>query len=219
MSEETKKELWSIKARKAVDDIIENIKKLPFITKMMDGTLSLDHFGKYIGQDIFYCIEYSKSLKLLSERLKSFSEENQKRFEKFSDSCLKCANSLKEDYCLKFNLKEEKEKSKVCEQYCNFERENAVNGTIEEGLAGCLACFWVYDEIGRYMYANQTKGENIYKVWMDDYSGGPSKSLAAYLKICNEMAEKSVEVEEKMIKTYRQAVQFEYYFWEDACKI
>ena len=29
--------------------------------------------------------------------------------------------------------------------------------------------FWVYDEIGRYMYANQIQGKNIYKIWMDDY--------------------------------------------------
>ena len=33
-------ELWSTKVRKEVDDIIEKIKHLPFITKMMDGTLS-----------------------------------------------------------------------------------------------------------------------------------------------------------------------------------
>ena len=32
------------------------------------------------------------------------------------------------------------------------------------------------------MHTNQTKGENIYKIWMDDYSGGQSKSLEKYLK-------------------------------------
>ena len=54
MPQRFKKDLWSTKVRKEVDDIIEKIKKLPFITKMMDGTLSLEHFGKYIGQDIKY---------------------------------------------------------------------------------------------------------------------------------------------------------------------
>ena len=41
------------------------------------------------------------------------------------------------------------------------------------------------------MHTNQTKGENIYKIWMDDYSGGQSKSLEKYLKICNEIDDQS----------------------------
>ena len=213
------KELWSTKVRKEVDELIEKIKKLPFITKIMDGTLPLEHFGKYIGQDVFYCEEYSKSLKILSDRFESISEENHQIFEKFSNSCLKLVKSLEKDYIEKFNLSHQQEKSEICMKYCNFERENAERGTIAQGLAGCLACFWVYDEIGRYMYANQTKSENRYKVWMDDYSGEPSKSLAKYLAICNEYAAKSPEFEEQMIKTYKQAVQFEYDFWDDACKI
>ena len=49
MPQGTNKELWSTKVRKEVNEIIEKIKKLPFITKMMDGTLPLEHFGKYIG--------------------------------------------------------------------------------------------------------------------------------------------------------------------------
>ena len=65
MSEIKKKELWSIRARREVNDIIEKIKELPFIKGMMDGTLPLESFGKYIGQDIFYCEEYSISLKIL----------------------------------------------------------------------------------------------------------------------------------------------------------
>ena len=52
MSEIKKKELWSIRARREVNDIIEKIKELPFIKGMMDGTLPLESFGKYIGQDI-----------------------------------------------------------------------------------------------------------------------------------------------------------------------
>ena len=217
MPQRFKKDLWSTKVRKEVDDIIEKIKKLPFITKMMDGTLSLEHFGKYIGQDIFYCEEYSKSLNILSQRFKVLSEENSKIFEKFSNSCLKVVKILKEDYFKKFNLKEEKKPSEICQRYMNFERENSEKGSIAQGLAGCLACYWVYDEIGRYMYANQTKGENIYKIWMDDYSGGPSKSLGKFLKICNEIAAQSKENEEQMTEIYKKAVQFEHDFWEDSC--
>ena len=137
MPQGKQKELWSTKVRKEVDDIIEKIKQLPFITKMMDGTLSLENFGKYIGQDIFYCKEYSTSLNILSQRLLSLSEVYQKTFEKFSNSCLKVVNILKEDYFKKFNLKEEKEMSKICEKYVNFERNNTINGTIAQGLAAC----------------------------------------------------------------------------------
>ena len=167
---------------------------------------------------IFYCKEYSESLKIISQKIKAVSEEYQKTFEKFSKGCFDVILVLKKDYCEKFNLKEEKEISEVCQKYIDFERNNAENGTLAQGIAGCLACYWVYDEIGRYMYANQTKGENKYKVWMDDYSGGPSKSLAKYLQICNEMAEKSEEFEKQMTETYREAVLMEFYFWEDCCK-
>ena len=216
MSQSNNKELWSTKARREVSDIIEKIKQLPFIKGMMDGTLSLKSFGKYIGQDIFYCEEYSKSLKILSQRLRKYSDEYEKIFDNFSNKCLPLIEILKEEYVKKFKLKEEKEKSEICKKYIDFERENVEKNSIEEGLSSLLACFWVYDEIGIYMYNNQIKGENIYKIWMDDYSNGPSKSLSEYLKICNEFAEKNSDIGDKMIKTYRKAVQFEYDFWEDA---
>jgi len=219
MSQTKKKELWSTKARREVSDIIEKIKELPFIKGMMDGTLPLKYFEKYIAQDILYCVEYSKSLKILSERLKEHSEEYEKIFETFSTKCLSLVTILKDEYVKKFNLKEEKEKSEVCKNYINFERENSEKKSIEEGLASLLACYWVYDEIGRYMYINQIKGNNVYKIWMDDYSGPPSKSLEIFLNICNHFAEKNNHISNKMIKIYRKAVQFEYYFWDDACKI
>ena len=215
MSEIKKKELWSIRARREVNDIIEKIKDLPFIKGMMDGTLPLESFGKYIGQDIFYCEEYSISLKILSERFKDHSEDYEKTFDTFSNKCTALIPILQEEYIKKFNLKEEKKKSKICENYINFEREYSKNKSLEEGLASLLACFWVYDEIGRYMYANQIQGKNIYKIWMDDYANGPSKSLEKYLKICNDIAEKNPNYDEKMIQTYRMAVQFEYDFWDD----
>ena len=218
MPQGTENELWSIKVRKEVDDLITKIKNLPFIKKMMDGTLSLENFGKYIGQDIFYCKEYSISLKILSQRLKSLSGEKVLIFEKFSSSCLGVVETLQKDYLEKFHLKEEKEKSNICQKYIDFERENAEKGSIAQGLAGCLACYWVYDEIGRYMYENQISGENIYKEWMDDYSSGPSKSLAKYLKICNEIAESNKEFEDQMTITYKKAVEFEYEFWKDCCQ-
>lgn len=210
-------EPWSTKVRKEVDELIEKIKKLPFITKMMDGTLSLEHFGKYIGQDLFYCREYSKSLKILSDKFIPISEEYHKKFEKSSYDCLELIKDLKEKYINKFKLEEEKTPSLICKEYCEFERKNVEAG-IPQGLSGCLACYWVYDEIGRYMYANQTKGENIYKIWMEDYSGSSSKSLIKYLEICNEYAAKDKEVEKMMTKIYKKAVQFEYDFWDDACK-
>lgn len=215
MSKLKNNERWTDRARKNVNDIIENIKNLPFIQGMMNGTLQLESFGKYIGQDIFYCEEYSISLKILSERFKDHSEDYEKTFDTFSNKCTALIPILQEEYIKKFNLKEEKKKSKICENYINFEREYSKNKSLEEGLASLLACFWVYDEIGRYMYANQIQGKNIYKIWMDDYANGPSKSLEKYLKICNDIAEKNPNYDEKMIQTYRMAVQFEYDFWDD----
>ena len=218
MSKLKNNERWTDRARKNVNDIIENIKNLPFIQGMMNGTLQLESFGKYIGQDIFYCEESSKILLILSERLKNISEEYRETFETFSKNYLGTVNELQK-YVKKFNLKEEKEKSAICQKYINFEKENVENNTIEEGIVSLLACYWVYDEIGRYMYVNQIKGENIYKFWMNDYSGEPSKNLAKFLKICNEIEEKNPEIGEIMIKTYRYAVQCEYDFWDDAFKI
>ena len=69
------------------------------------------------------------------------------------------------------------------------------------------------------MYANQTKAENIYKIWMEDYSGPPSKSLSQYLSICNQIASQSPENAELMGNIYKQAVQMEFDFWDDCYKI
>ena len=71
---------------------------------MMDGTLPLESFGKYIGQDIFYCEEYSISLKILSERFKDHSEDYEKTFETFSNKCTALIPILQEEYVKKFNF-------------------------------------------------------------------------------------------------------------------
>ena len=70
---------------------------------------------------------------------------------------------------------------------------------------------------------NKNKKENILKNInnnknIGDYSGGPSKSLEKYLQICNEISEKDENIKDQMTKIYKEAVQMEYDFWEDACK-
>ena len=133
-------ELWSEKIHKEVNPILEEIKNHPFIKKMMDGTLPLEKFGKYIGQDIFYCKEYSTSLNILSEKIKDKSQEGEQFFKKGANGCIELIDFLKKEYVEKLKLKEEKEISPVCQKYIDFERNNSMK-SLPEGLAACLACY------------------------------------------------------------------------------
>ena len=219
MKEEPKKEKWQERARREVDDIIEKIKKLPFITGLIDGTLSKEHFGKYVSQDIIYCQEYATSLNILSQRLKDYNQEYSEFFAQRSQSTRKYPSYYANSFLIPLKLTQTTQVSEACQKYINLERSKVENGTLPEALCACLPCFWIYSEIGRYIYQNyKTKDKNIYDRWNEENKGEKKERLNIYLAIVNEIAEKFPESQEDMLKTYRDAVQCEHDFWEDACK-
>ena len=214
-----KKPLWSDKARAFVDDLIEKIKGSKFIRGLLTGTLPLQYFNEYVNQDIIYCEEYEISLGILSERLKYYNKEYSEIFLRHSNSTKKYPKYFDDEYIIPFGLKKSSLRNDTCDKYIQFERENVVAGTLPDALCACLACFWVYKEIGRYMYENKPeKNKEIYSKFIDDNSGHKIEKLEKYLCIVNEIAEKYPEMNEHMLDVYRKAVQFEYEFWESCCE-
>ena len=88
-------------------------------------------------------------------------------------------------------------------------------------MAAILPCFWVYMEVGEYILANQTKGENQYQEWIDTYGGdefGNAVKLA--IDICDDMAAKGGEsLREAMTNAYVMCTKMEWMFWDSAYKL
>ena len=65
---------WSISAWKAAEPVYEAILKLPFITELKEGTLSVERFNFYIGQDSLYINVYSRVLAHIASRLADMTQ-------------------------------------------------------------------------------------------------------------------------------------------------
>jgi thiaminase/transcriptional activator TenA len=206
---------WFDRVTIKTDSILEKIKQHPFITELMDGTLSKEVFQFYVNQDSLYLSEYKKTLAQLSDKC---SEANDTQF--FLDSATGIINV--EDELHKVFLNKEhfnNEPSPSCELYTGYMSRIVNNHSLEEGLAVILPCFTIYKEIGDYVLANQTnKDKNPYQDWIQTYvSEDFANAVRGAIEITNRYAAKAPEeVLNEMDVAFIKASKLEWIFWDSA---
>ena len=200
---------WRVDAEKNALPLIENIIKHIFIVQLIAGSLPKDIFEKYIIQDIIYCKDYQKSLYNLSQKLSE--DKDKKFFEKAANSTKSIIDYLKKEY----NVDESKEEYlPLCKEYSMFEKDS-VNESIEQGLGSLLPCYYVYNEIGKYIQKQEIGKDNIYADFIKS-TFEESKSLNVYFEICERYSKKSEDSYKRMMESFLKGVEYEYYFF-DSC--
>lgn len=205
---------WSETAWDNIRPIFEEIKKLPFIKELMDGTLPYEKFKFYIQQDALYLSDYGRVLTGIASKLKE--PQHIESFIHFAGNSIIVENELHASFV--GEIDRTAEPSPSCLLYTSYLLRQSGNAPVEVVCASVLPCFWIYNEIGKYILANQSTGENRYQSWIDTYEGEEfAKAVKEAVKICDELAEDCTEQQRKaMTDAFVMCSKFEWLFWDSA---
>ena len=205
---------WSKEIWQTISPIYDRIIKMPFITELMDGSLPLEKFQFYMSQDSAYLENFGRALALIAAR--AYDTENTLAFLQFAENAIIVENALHESYFKEFGVSEKAVIQPACHHYIHFLKSTAALENLEVAIAAVLPCFWIYKEVGDYIYENQQSGENPYQAWIDTYAGEEfGEAVEKAIAICDEHAAKTTpQVRAKMTEAFVSASHLEYQFWD-----
>jgi thiaminase/transcriptional activator TenA len=195
--------------------VYERIKLHPFNQELMKGTLPLEKFKYYIYQDSLYLADFARALATVGTR--SGESQDLLDFLQFSQNAILVERALHIGYFEAYDIKFDTGKAPGCFAYTNYLLAVSAYESYETAVAALLPCFWIYKEIGDYIYASQTK-PNAYQNWIDAYAGEDfAATVEKAINICDRLAKNASEATRlKMKEAYLTASRLEYVFWESA---
>jgi len=206
---------WFSITRQKHIHVLEAIKKQPFITQLIDGSLPQDVFKFYIHQDSIYLAEYKKTLAILATRCRD--SEDIQFFLDAATGIINVEDALHQIFLKDYDCSQEP--SPTCELYTSYLAKSVCNGSLEEGLAAVLPCFSIYQEVGDYILEQQQHVDNNpFQDWINTYGGDEfANSVRQAIAITNKYAQQaSAEVLQKMDEAFLKASKLEWMFWDSA---
>lgn len=205
---------WSNHTWETIAPIYHKILKMPFIAELMNGSLPLEKFQFYMGQDAIYLEHFGKALAIIAA--KSDNAEDMLSFLQFAENAVIVEKALHESYFELYELTENASTQPACHHYIHFLKSTASLENIEVAMATVLPCFWIYKEVGDFIVTHQKNIENPYQAWIDTYAGEEfGEAVQKAISICDGYAEKATPAtRKKMTEAFKSASYLEYYFWE-----
>lgn len=207
---------WSANCWQEIIPVYLSITKMPFIKELMDGTLALPKFQFYMAQDSVYLEHFGRALSLIAARAPDV--EDALTFIRFAEGAIVVENALHQHYFREFNVEGNIMAQPACHHYVHFLKSTAALEQVEVAMAAVLPCFWIYKEVGDYIYQHQLSDANPYQRWIDTYAGEDFANLVEKaIGMCDRLAEKCTpSQQEAMTKAFVTASRLEYEFWEAA---
>lgn len=205
------KKVWN-KNKKIYDKIIN----MPFNKELMKGSLDKNKFSYYIEQDAYYLIYYSKALAVISSKVEI--SEYAITFLKSSINAYVVEEEIVHKYFRNiFKFKNTNKITTANIGYTSFLINIVHTEAVEVAISSILPCFWIYNEVGKYIKKNANI-KNPYRKWIDTYADDEfSKSTEYMIKLSDNLYKNaSKQVKEKMIEVFDKSFIFEYRFFNDA---
>ncbi|MFI8379396.1 thiaminase II [Leeuwenhoekiella sp. NPDC079379] len=210
---------WSNTSWNRIQPIYDRIIKMPFINQLADGSLPLEQFQFYIQQDSIYLENFGRALALIAARCHDVQDIL--AYTRFAEGAIVVENALHESFFNDFKITKTQQISPACHHYIHFLKSTAALDQVEVAMAAVLPCFWIYKEVGDFIYANQTSKNNPYQKWIDTYAGEEFGLLVEQaIAICDRVAQNCSQSQlDKMHSAFYIASQLEYMFWDSASKL
>ncbi|MBO9613995.1 MAG: TenA family protein [Dyadobacter sp.] len=198
--------------------IFEKIRQHPFNQELKEGTLPLEKFKFYIYQDSLYLADFARALAVAGTR--GGNSHELLDFLQFAQNAILVERALHLGYFKEYVIDYQSGKAPGCFAYTNYLMATSAFEPYEVAVAALLPCFWIYKQIGDYIYANQAS-PNPYQNWINAYAGEDfAHSVQKALDICDRLAEHASEpTRKKMIEAYVTASRLEYVFWDSAYRL
>lgn len=210
---------WSTNAWEHIKPIYNSIVKMPFITELREGTLPVEKFQFYMAQDAHYLEHFGRSLAIIASRIQEVTD--MLAFIKFSEGAIVVENALHESYFKEFNLTGKGSMQPACHHYVHSLKSTASLASVEVAVAAVLPCFWIYREIGTFIYENQNTAANPYKKWIDTYAGDDFDVLVKQaIEIADRLASKGTTAQQQaMTDAFCTSSHLEFQFWDAAYRL
>ncbi len=210
---------WSEQTWKGIEELYESILKMPFIKELSDGSLPQEKFRFYMAQDSLYLEHFGRTLSLIAAKITDLQDVL--AFMRFAENAIVVENALHESYFKDFGVSDKGFLQPACHHYIHFLRSTAALESVEIAVAAVLPCFWIYREVGDYIYRTQNTVDNPYEKWIATYAGEEfSAAVDQAIAICDKIAENSTEATRKrMTEAFIMASRMEFHFWEAAYEL
>lgn len=210
---------WTQHNRELAEPIYSETLKLPFIKELITGGLEKEKFAFYIAQDAYYLLYFGRALSAIAARLPQ--QEHALQFMRFAEGAIVVERALHEGYMQQLQISSAIEISPSCDHYAAFLMQQAFSEPVEVALVAILPCFWIYKEVGDYIYAQSQLEGHPYRHWIETYAGEDfGNSVQKALQIADELALLATDnTKERMTAAYLMACRLEWLFWDSAYRL
>jgi thiaminase/transcriptional activator TenA len=154
---------------------MHSIEQYEFIQKMLDGTLPQEQFVRYLQQDKIYLKEYSRDLYAVADMMTDKTEGD--FFRATAKEGMESENAMQAMLSERFGIMGEAMPVATTLRYTRFLRHYTDTLDVPLVLAAVLPCYWVYNEVGKYLIAQHISPDNPYREWIQTY-GSPEMDEA-----------------------------------------
>ncbi len=203
--------------------IYNSILSHPFNQELISGALSREQFEFYIKQDALYLMDFAKALSLIAAR--SDGATRIIDFIKFAEGAIVAERGLHEFYLDFYGTTLDVSYAPACFTYTNYMLATASLRSYEEGIAALLPCFWIYREVGNFIFSKSSVlpsyNKNPYKRWIETYSSPEFSAVVdKMLAITDEVGGVATEsLRKKMNEAFVYSSRLEWLFWESAYRL
>ena len=210
---------WSDAVWQESIPVYEKIVGMPFISELVNGNLDVNKFRFYIAQDSVYLEHFGRTLSLIAAR--AHRVEHVLDFIRFAEGAIVVENALHAGYFKTLGISDHIPVSPSCHHYISYLLKEASLSAVEVAMAAVLPCFWIYQQVGSFIYKQQTKPGNPYQTWIDTYAGKEFGLLVnKAIRICDEVADTCTPVQQRlMADAFMTSCRLEYLFWESAWRL
>lgn len=207
---------WSDTAWEQIQPIYSTILKMPFISELTDGTLPIEKFQFYMAQDSHYLEHFGRSLSIIASRMHDLTDSL--AFIRFAEGAIVVESELHESYFKAFKVTNKGIIQPSCHHYVHCLKSTAALASVEVAVAAVLPCFWIYKEVGNFIYKNQGTKNNPYQKWIDTYAGEDFDALAQQaIAIANRLATNCTKSQQDdMTDAFITSSHLEFQFWDSA---
>ncbi|CAF3430369.1 unnamed protein product [Rotaria socialis] len=211
----------------SVSELYKQIKALPFLCEIADGTLSWTRFAFFIQQDYFFLRDRKAVCDLHLPPTINVNDELKLMLKQISDNSELRAANIFNTFNVTGKSTDIENKSAVCIAYTNYLKSVATNEeSIFFTLVALIPCTLIYQKVGEYLKRKQ-QAESLlptnqyYQAWINTYSSeqrrqSVEKLLASMNRLYSSTVSSSRHLE--LLKVFQKSTEYELAFWDDAYK-
>ncbi len=204
---------WSEEALRSAEPSYRRTLRLPFVTKLIEGTLPPADFRRYLEQDMLYLGVYGRVLAHIASRMED--ADMRKSLLTFALDGIAAEEGMHMDFLADADMSRV-HPGEACRAYTDFLQARAYD-PVEVEMAAVLPCFVIYQRVADHIYRTASLEGHPYRRWIETYAD-PQFVEASYRasRICDRLAAGATPaVRAQMTAAYAAGAAHEERFWDN----